>query len=49
MIRWLGRFSIRTLPRLVIVIMACMSLGDAVGTRVGRAGAGVGVEREPSP
>ena len=32
MIRWLGRFSIRTLLCLVIVIMACMALGDAVRT-----------------
>ena len=31
---WLGRFSIRTLLCLVIVIMACMALGDAVQTLV---------------
>ncbi|WP_457107462.1 methyl-accepting chemotaxis protein [Methylobacterium sp. P5_C11] len=32
MIRWLGRFSIRTLLCLVIVVMACMALGNAVAT-----------------
>jgi hypothetical protein len=31
---WLGRFSIRTLLCLVIVMMACMALGDAVQTLV---------------
>ncbi|MBP1180830.1 methyl-accepting chemotaxis protein [Methylobacterium sp. PvR107] len=31
---WLGRFSIRTLLCLVIVIMACMALGDAVRTLI---------------
>ncbi|MBN4097422.1 HAMP domain-containing methyl-accepting chemotaxis protein [Methylobacterium sp. OT2] len=34
MTRWLGRFSIRTLLCLVIVIMACMALGNAVRTLV---------------
>ncbi|MGT2481262.1 methyl-accepting chemotaxis protein [Methylobacterium oryzae CBMB20] len=34
MTRWLGRFSIRTLLCLVIVIMACMALGNAIRTSV---------------
>ena len=34
MTHWLGRFSIRTLLCLVIVIMACMALGDAVRTLI---------------
>ena len=34
MSRWLGRFSIRTLLCLVIVIMACMALGNAVRSLV---------------
>ncbi|MGU3660651.1 MULTISPECIES: methyl-accepting chemotaxis protein [unclassified Methylobacterium] len=45
MTRWLGRFSIRTLLSLVIVIMACMALVNAVRTLVDERAQAMGAVR----